>query len=140
MRVLYLKFCEYACQQANGRRSLIGVFDDIRTNLVPFDHPPFFVCVELEFEPTEGDRPMDLKAILLDEDGKEIFAIQAQGQTPRAPHGEMARVNFAFPIPGVRFQEAGLYRLDLLFNGSKVGEERLPVRVLPSGQPTAEGA
>lgn len=130
MRVLYSKFCEYAAQQANGRRTLVGIFDDIRAPELPVDHPPFFLCLELEFDPSEADRPMDLVSVLVDEDGGEVFRIQTMGQVPRAQFAGPSRLQCVFPIPSLRLERAGDYRLDVTFNGVKIGEERLPVRAV----------
>ncbi len=134
MRVLYCKFCEYTCQLMNGRRTLVGMFDDIRINQVPIDHPAFFLCVEMEFDPSEAGRKMDLLCLLMDEDGRELFRINAQGQVPPStPHG-FSRVQFPFPIPGLRIERPGIYRLDLIYNDAKIGEERLPVLVVAGPQ------
>lgn len=136
MRLLLSKFCEYAVQQVNGRHSMIGMFDNIVTPTLPLDHPPFFLCIQLEFEPLESNKEINVLALLIDEDGKEIANVTASGSVPNNPVSGMTRIFIQFLMPPIRFDRAGEYRLDVMYNGKKVGEERLPVIHAPfQGRP-----
>lgn len=126
MRVTLCKFCEYSCQLANGRHSLIGVFDSFVLPQVPFDHPPFYLSVQVEFEPIEANKALDLVCALIDEDGKELFNVHATGQIPPSQEGHPVKIFIEFMIPGLRFEKPGDYRLDLSMGAQKVAEERLP--------------
>lgn len=131
MRVLLSKFCEYACKLENGRHTMVGIFDDIRLPELPFDHPPFYCCIQLELEPSETGREMDVDAILLDQDGKELFNSNLKGQVPKETGNVPVKLFIQMALPPTRLESAGTYRLDVLFNGAKVGEERLPVFTVP---------
>lgn len=127
MRLLLSKFCEYATQLANGRHTMVGVFDNIVAQSFPLDHPPFFLCLQMEFDPNEADQDMRVVAVLIDEDGRQIMDVTAEGRVPRDPRGGSTRLFIQFFMPPMRFDGPGDYRLDVLFNDVKVGEERLPV-------------
>ena len=127
LRLLFSKFCEYATQQHNGRHTMVGMFDNIVVPAFPIDHPPFFLCIQLEFAPNESDKDMELLAVLIDEDGTQMMDIKASGGVPRDPKGGSTRLFIQFLMPPIRFERPGDYRLDVMFNGKKVGEERLPV-------------
>jgi hypothetical protein len=137
MRLLLSKFCEYATQQQNGRHTMLGIFDNIVVPAFPIDHPPFFLCIQMEFDPIESDQDMKVLALLIDEDGKELMDVMASGRVPRDPNGGTTRLFIQFLMPPMRFERAGDYRLDVMFNDVKVGEERLPVisAVHPPGHP-----
>jgi hypothetical protein len=135
MRVLLSKFCEYGCKLENGRHTMVGIFDDIRVREVPFDHPPFFLCIQIQFEPSETGRDMNLETVLLDEDGKEIFSSVIQGPIPKEPGNQPVKLFLQIGLPPTRFESAGQYRLDVLFNGAKVGDEVLPVFVIQEPEP-----
>lgn len=137
MRLLLSKFCEYATQQANGRHTMVGIFDNIVVPDFPIDHPPFFLCIQMEFDPNESDQDMNVYALLIDEDGKELIDVRASGRIPRDPNGGPTRLFIQFLMPPMRFERPGDYRLDVMFNDNKVGEERLPVlaAVRPPGIP-----
>ena len=87
MRLLLSKFCEYATQLQNGRHTMVGIFDNIVVPEFPVDHPPFFLCLQFEFDPNEGDQEMTVLAVLIDEDGKQMMDVTAQGKVPRDPRG-----------------------------------------------------
>jgi hypothetical protein len=127
MRLLLSKFCEYATQQQNGRHSMMGIFDNIVVPTFPIDHPPFYLCIQIEFDPNEADADMRMLAVLIDEDGKEMMDVMASGRVPRDPNGGPTRLFIQFLMPPMRFEKPGDYRLDVLYNDQKVGEERLPV-------------
>jgi hypothetical protein len=127
VRLLLSKFCEYATQQHNGRHSMVGIFDNIVVPSFPVDHPPFFLCIQMEFDPIESDQDMTVLALLIDEDGRQLMDVTASGRVPRDPGGGPTRLFIQFLMPPMRFEKAGDYRLDVVFNETKVGEERLPV-------------
>lgn len=127
MRLLLCKLCEYATQQQNGRHSMIGIFDNVVAPYFPVDHPPLALCVQLEFDGSEAGLPMDLAVRFLDDDAKTLLDVNASGEIPRDANGGPVRLFMQFQIPAIRFERPGDYRLDVLFNGVVVGEERLPV-------------
>lgn len=131
MRVTLCKFCEYCCQLQNGRHSLIGIFDSFVVPELPFDHPPMFLAVQMEFEPIEGGQPMEFLSALIDEDGREVFSVNTGGQIPPNQGGNPIKLQIEYFIPSLRLERKGDYRLDLTLNGQKVAEERLPVLVIP---------
>lgn len=126
MRLLLCKFCEYAVQNANGRQSLIGLFDNVVAPFFPFEHPPFFLCTQVEFDPGEAGLEFEIVATLIDEDGHPVAELRTDGQVPEAGIG-IVRLFTQFLMPPVTFQVPGFYRLDVSCNGDRIGEERLPV-------------
>lgn len=129
MRLLFCKACEYATQQQNGRNSMIGMFENIVVPHLPIDHPPFFLCIQVEFEPSEADDPLDLMVRLIDEDGRTVLDFNANGMVPRDNSGGSTRLFVQFFVPSIRFDRPGFYRFDVMANGHPIGEERLPVLI-----------
>lgn len=127
MKLLLCKLCEYATQQQNGRHSMIGLFDNIVAPLFPVDHPPMFLCLQFEFDPSEAGEPMDVTIKLIDSDAKPLIDFTASGEIPRDVDGGRIRLFMQFHVPPVRLERPGDYRLDVQFNGKLVGEELLPV-------------
>lgn len=127
MNLNFCKLCEYATQQQNGRHSMIGIFDNIVSPVFPVDHPSFFICLQFEFEPAEAGEPMDVLVKLVDDDAKSYLDFTASGEIPRDPTGGPIRMFMQFQIPGMRFERPGNFRLEVMFNGKRCGEERLPV-------------
>ena len=124
MRVTVAKFCDYACHVDGGKSTLIGMFDTIGGAQFPLTHPTFFICVELEFQPIEGGRPVEIKLVLIDEDGKEMFGVQGNFEAPKG-NARPATMMQAFRIDNMNFPKAGTYRLDIMGNGQPIGESLL---------------
>jgi hypothetical protein len=124
MRVTVAKFCDYACHVDGGKATLIGMFDTIGGAAFPLVHPTFFICVELEFQPIEGGKPVEIKLVLIDEDGKEMFGVQGNFEAPRG-QARPATMMQAFRIDNMSFPKAGAYRLDIMGGGEPIGEALL---------------
>jgi hypothetical protein len=110
---------------------MIGIFDHIAVPSLPIDHPPFFICLQFEFEPSEAGEPMDVFIKLVDDDAKPVVDFTASGEVPRDQGGGPTKLFMQFQLPGIRFERPGDYRLEVLFNGTRVGEDRIPVLVVP---------
>jgi len=132
VRLLLCKICEFASQQQNGRHSMIGIFDNIVAPFFPIDHPPVYLCLQFEFDPVEAGEPMDVFIKFVDDDAKPLLDFTASGEIPHDPNGGPTRLFMQFQIPLLRFDRPGDYRLEVIFNGARIGEERLPVLLAPA--------
>lgn len=132
MRLLLCKLCEYSTQLQNGRQTLVGIFDNIVAPFFPIDHPSMFLCLQFEFDPSEGGAPMDVFIKLLDDDAKPLLDFTASGEVPLDATGAPTRLFMQFQIPGLRFEHPGNYVVEVTFNGQRIGEERLPVLLAPT--------
>lgn len=126
MRLLLAKLCEYATQQQNGRHTMVGIFENVVAPFYPIDHPAFHICLQFEFGPDEADDDLDIRIVLIDPDGKNLLDIGAEGKVPRDANGAPVLLFMHLGIPGLRIERQGDHRMDVLANGNKVGEERLP--------------
>jgi hypothetical protein len=127
MRVLLCKFCEYVCKLENGRHNLVGIFDDIRSNAFPVDHPIFFLTFQLEFESEDMGSKLDVVAKFVGPDNNEILRSDLRGEVPVATDNEHVRMFFFAPIQPVRFEKPGGYRIIITSQGDIVHIEHLPV-------------
>ncbi len=135
MRVLLLKFCEYASKQENGRQTMVGMFDDIRLPQLPIDHPPFFLCCQLEFEKKETGIKHRLEFRLLDPAGEVGMQIEAPIELPKEEQDVEPRLFLVVGISGIRVQKAGTYLIQALADGDILASEPLPVRIIRSPNP-----
>lgn len=126
MRLLLFKACEYVTILHNGRQTLVGMFENIVLPTVPIEHPPFFLCIQLEFDQEDMEQQLQIEAVLIDQDGRTMMDFSAAGAAPHDPRGP-ARLFLQFLVPPLRFESVGDYRFDLLCNGRKIAEERIPV-------------
>lgn len=132
MRLLLCKLCEYTAQLQNGRQCMMGIFDNIVAPHFPIDHPSVVFCLQFEFEAAEAGDPMDVGVKFVDDDAKALLDFTASGEIPRDVNGGSTRLFMQFQIPGLRLERPGDYRLEVVFNGNRVGEESIPVMLVPA--------
>ncbi|HTQ10092.1 MAG TPA: hypothetical protein VMI31_08490 [Fimbriimonadaceae bacterium] len=135
MRVLLCKFCEYVCKLENGRHSLIGVFDDVRSSEYPVDHPSFYLAFELEFDQEEMGSKLDVVTKFVAPDNTELLRSELKGEVPKNPELDHLRIFFFAPVKGVRLTSAGNYRIVVTSTGDIVHIENLPVREVKVAPP-----
>src|SRR5207248_2495088 len=109
-----LKFCEYATKQENGRQSMLGIFDDIRVPQMPIDHPPFFLCCQIEFQKEETGVKHRVEFRLLDPEGGVGMQIEAPVEIPKEPNDFDPRLFIVVGISGIRMQKQGTYLIQAL--------------------------
>ncbi len=127
MRVLLVKACEYTAPLANGRQCMMGIFDNIVAPFMPINHPPFCICLQIEFEQSDPEQDHAVTSRLIDPDGKALFEFPLNVKNVLDPHGGDTRVFISINVPELRLEAAGDHRIDVLVNGQKLGEERIPV-------------
>lgn len=127
MRVLLCKLCEYVTKLENGRHNLVGIFDDIRADTFPIEHPQFFLVFQLEFEKEEYGNGLQVAARILDTENKEMMRSDINGQIPIDPNMETIRLFLFAPVNGMRFQSPGTYRLVISSEGDIIHSETLNV-------------
>lgn len=136
MRVLLVKACEYTAPLASGRQCMIGIFDNIVAPFVPIEHPPFCICMQIEFEQSDSDQEHTVTCRLINPDGKILFEFPLNVKNVHDPHGGDTRVFISINVPGLRLDNVGDHRIDVMVNSQKLGEERIPV-IVAQGQPTS---
>jgi hypothetical protein len=132
VKVLLLKFCDYAGRMDGGKGCLIGMFDTIGGSQYPLIHPTFFICVEFEFDPFEAGSVSRIKLVLMDEDGHEMMGIEGEFSVPKSVDGRPATMFETFRVDGMTFPKPGNYRLDVLHNGEPIADARLTLVQGPS--------
>lgn len=136
MRVLLVKACEYTAPLASGRQCMMGIFDNIVAPFVPIDHPPFCICLQLEFEQADPEQEHHVACRLIDPDGKPLFDFPLNVRNVPDPHGGDTRIFISINVPGLRLDTPGDHRIDILVDGQKLGEEKVPV-IVAHGQSSA---
>ncbi len=122
MKVEILAFCDFATK-SGGKLTLVGVFDRINTPKVPTALPVFGLAIKLRLEETDlRKEPHKFVCKLTSHSGKEVVEVGGQMVTQR-PAGaandpaEMGTAEFAFTVPGVKFEEFGTYTASLSVDG-----------------------
>jgi hypothetical protein len=125
LKVSLCKFCDYASSLKDGKSALLGIFNRIASSKFPLALPPFHLCVELELEEGEGNANHKIDLNLIDQDGNSILRVDGNMKTPSLSMDRPTRIMQTFGFAGVPIQQPGIYRLDVIIDGSVIAEEKL---------------
>ena len=128
MNVQLLALCDAATDE-NGKLSMLGVFDTIMAAQVPVTHNQCAVALRLIFG--KADEGMHtLRLTLADADGKPVIKpFDMPVEVALGSRTHMAARNFIVNIQRLRLSEAGLYSVDILFDGSHVSSVPFEVKL-----------
>lgn len=128
VKVNFAHLCDYALV-ADGKLSVMGIFDRISAFKLPWSHPTAYLAFELGLEPPEVGTDFSVRIQVRDQDGKTL--IEADGQLKsggRAKIGDRPKVKQVLCINGLTFERPGPYEVVIWLNEKL--EESLPFDVV----------
>lgn len=115
MNVQVAVLCDAATDD-NGKLNLLGAFDTIMTPQLPAVHPQCSIALRVTFS-SEDEGQRNLKLNFVDADGKLIMPsmdVPVQVALPEDTH--FLTRNFIVNIQQMKFEQPGLYSLDLFLD------------------------
>ena len=137
MDVTLSVLADYATVSQDGKLSVMGIFQEINPPTLPFALPQMYLVVSYSVGPAEFDTVKDIKIALLDNDGKEMLALEGQVPVRRPPRpGTPAYMNQIIGLSGVTFERPGDYGFAILAGGETKGTVSLhvnrPIQEVPN--------
>lgn len=139
MNIQVAVLCDAATDD-NGKLNLLGAFDTIYARELPTAHPQCAVALRVTFSSAD-EGPHELKLNFVDADGHSLTPDFPPIHLEVALPGDMhfGTRNYIINIQPLKFEHAGLYSMDVLFDGQVQASIPLLVRhVPPPPQPTSE--
>jgi len=134
MNIQVAVLCDAATDD-NGKLNLLGAFDTIYARDLPAIHPQCAVALRVTFlSGDEGKR--QLKLNFVDADGRAIMPpieIPVEVVLPEDMH--FGTRNFIINIQQLKFDEPGLYSVDISMDGQSQASIPLLVKHVPPAQP-----
>ncbi len=109
---------------------MVGIFDDVRVPELPIDHPPFYLCCQLEILNKETGQKHKLEFRMLDPSGEVGMQIEAPIEIPKEEGNVDPKLFLVVSIGGIRLHKAGSYQIQALVDGEILGTEPLPIHVV----------
>jgi len=130
MNIQVAVLCDAATDE-NGKLSLLGAFDTIYTQQLPAVHPQCSIALRVTFgHEDEGEHKLRLNFV--DADGHAIMPgmdLPVQVVLPGDSH--FGTRNFVVNIQQLKFENPGLYSIDLALDGQPQGSIPLLVKHIP---------
>jgi hypothetical protein len=130
MHVQFVALCDQAIISADGRPSLINIFDHLQVASLPTVVPRLAFAARLLFTSDEVGSTHKVAVAITSPSGEEIGAPGGDISLPQAPV-EIDTVSVDLPLQFDMFElkEAGRYTFLLRFDDKPVGAAQLAVRV-----------
>ena len=130
MNIQVAVLCDAATDD-NGKLNLLGAFDTIYTQQLPAVHPQCSIALRVTFgHEDEGEHKLRLNFV--DADGHAIMPgmdLPVQVVLPGDSH--FGTRNFVVNIQQLKFENPGLYSIDLALDGQTQGSIPLLVKHVP---------
>jgi hypothetical protein len=136
MNIQVAVLCDAATDD-NGKLNLLGAFDTIYARELPAIHPQCAVALRVTFlAGDEGKRQMKLNFV--DADGRAIMpAIDIPVEVALPEDMHFGTRNFIINIQQLKFDQPGLYSVDLSLDGQSQSSIPLLVKHVPPPPPPA---
>jgi uncharacterized protein DUF6941 len=102
MQINFAHLCDYASVSREGKLSVMGIFDKINAQQLPYTHPQAFLAFQIEINSAEAGRPFAIEIHCVDADGNEVFKNQGQGRWSGRSAGPTTRPRATAGSSGLR--------------------------------------
>lgn len=139
MNVKFAVLADYALLDQGGKLSILGIFDQVRPPMLPFNMPQMYWVIVVEGEASEAGRQFPMELLIWDADGNQLFANEVTFAFPPAQQpGSKVAHNSIIALAGIPFVNAGDHSFIVRINGEERNRIRLQVSrvALPPEQPT----
>jgi hypothetical protein len=140
MDIQIATLCDFAADY-NGKLVISGTFDTLAARAVPVVHPSCALAMRFCFTPEDAGRHK-LSINIINEDGDSLdpnnMPIEPEFEVQLPKNVPFLTRNIVMNLQGLRFQDAGIYSIDIGCDGEVL--VRLPLRVVqvtqgPNGEP-----
>lgn len=123
---------DYASISDGSKLNIMGIFTNIMATTEPVVHSQMVLVAQLEFNTSEcGEK--NLKIVLVEEDGQDIFSVSGKVKIERAADGGPSLLNQILQLNAVVFPKAGQYEFRIVLDG--ITACSIPLRVVRVSTP-----
>ncbi len=115
-----------------GKLNVLGIFNEITVDSLPYQHSLMFLVVRFDASPAEFGRKKEIELTLLDPDGKNIGTIRGEAEVPRPEGKTRAHVEVIMRLQNVPFAVEGNHEISILVGGEQ--KFSLPLSVVKKGE------
>jgi len=119
-----------AATDYNSKLNLLGTFDTILASQLPAQHPQCSVAIRIAFDRSE-EGAHQLSMNFVNEDGQPIMpAMNVPVEIVFPSDATFMSRNFVVNIQQLKFEQAGLYAIDLSMDGRSLSSIPLAVKMM----------
>ena len=129
----FLLLCDYASRAIGGKLNIMGIYERIMVNELPFRIPHAYIVVRILIDPSEAGQKHEFKLDMVNDEDKEMMKLEGFFDVPPLPPGfdaEELRHDEIFPLYGPVFEEEGQYLLRMWLDGELDTTEPLYINMI----------
>jgi hypothetical protein len=126
MKTRIAVLADYASLSIEHKLNIMGIFTTINATQTPIVHPQMKLVTQFEFEASESGQHQ-MRIILVDEDGRELFNIAAMVNIQHPHDGRPVVMNQIFDMAHLTFAAFGDYEFRILLDDEIVTEVPLTI-------------
>lgn len=126
MKTRIAVLADYASLSIEHKLNIMGIFTTINAMQTPVVHPQMKLVTQFEFEVSETGQH-EMRIILVDDDGRELFNIAAILNIQHPHDGRPVLMNQIFDLAHLAFPAFGDYEFRILLDGEIVAEAPLTI-------------
>ncbi len=124
-----------AATDSHGKLNILGTFDTIYTSQLPAIHPQCSIALRMTFSKVE-EGTHKVKLNFVDEDGRLVMPSMDLPLEVTVPDDSIfVSRNFIINIQQLKFEQPGLYSIDIAMDGRQEGSIPLLIKHMPSKEP-----
>ncbi len=127
MKLLYVLLADHAFLSIDKKVNIIGVFETINAVKFPVTHPKFVVVGSIA--PSKDKFKMGV--VLSDNEGKPLMGNANEKEINLPKESVKRNFNFIVEIINPTFPRPGGYKVQILVDGERIGEQSLKVLEVP---------
>ena len=128
MNVTLAVLADYANVSKEGKLNIMGIFDVIHAQQVPYTHPQMQFVMNLEATIAETGKTKKVEVHLMDGDGKKLFTVNGDFALGEVQPGEPFRTNSILTVNMLKFDQPGDYVFNVLINDEH--KARVPLKLV----------
>ena len=118
---------DYANVTRDGKLNLMGVFNIINAQVLPWVHPQMQLVLQFEVGPADWETEKGIEVKIVDADGNPVSAIQGNVKVARLQGDKPLQINSIMSINNLKFSKDGDYFFVIRLDGQI--EREIPLRV-----------
>ncbi|HEX9935798.1 MAG TPA: hypothetical protein VGB15_01700 [Longimicrobium sp.] len=134
MEVTLAVLADYANTTGDGKLNIMGVFDMVRTSVLPARLPQMRLVFIIEAHYAERDRQQAIEIVFQDPDGKTILGLQGAFVLTGSVPGEPLSSHQILELTDTPLFSPGVHLFSIFVNNSVLRQVKLNVLLIEGGE------
>lgn len=124
-KVNFIHICDFASFGEGGKLNIMGIFENISPNVVPYMHPQLFVVANISI--LKSGKFTQIIKIVSDDEKTEIAKLEFPSDVKIPADKKTAKIGILTQFNSVNFEKYGKYKIQILIDDELIKEEEINI-------------